>query len=274
MKYKFLFTDIDGTLLNKEREITPAVKQEIGRISRNLKVPVTLVSSRMPKAMSHLQAELKLNGPMICYNGALIISSPEDDPDILFSRLLSSGIVKTIYKEARKLNLHTSLYSYDDWFVEELDFWAYREIISTRVHPSVTPFDELIKLWEDENSGAHKIMCMGDGSAIDGLIAALDKNYDGILNLYRSKPSFLEITSKRITKASAVEFLLKMYGADSREAVAVGDNYNDTDMLLYAGAGVAMGNAPLQVKEAADEVTLPNTEDGLAEAIKRFFPRI
>ena len=83
----------------------------------------------------------------------------------------------------------------------------------------------------------------------------------------RSKPEYLEILSPESTKQSATQVLLNHYGVEAKRAVAFGDSDVDVDMLKYCGLGVAMGNAPRSVKEAADFVTASNDQEGVYIAL-------
>ena len=74
------------------------------------------------------------------------------------------------------------------------------------------------------------------------------------------------------TKGNAVRFLEKYFGLKTEEVIAFGDNFNDLDMLEHAGLGVAMGNAPDEIKQAANRVTAGNNEDGLALILEEVFP--
>ena len=271
--YKVLFTDIDGTLLNKSREITPATKIEIQRITVEQNIPVILISSRMPKAMKHLHDELKLSSPIIAYNGALILKSAEvaNLSDILFSATISSGTVRAINNFKEKCDFHISLYYNDDWFVEGMDYWTNREVTSTKVNPSITSHEFVIRDWEGKNIGAHKVMCMGETEEIEKLFNWLGSNFSNELNLYRSKPTYIEITPSVVSKATAVSMITKYLNISEAQAIAVGDNYNDLEMLKSVGLGISMGNAPDSVKAAAAHITLSNNEDGLAEAIRKYF---
>ncbi len=271
--YKILFTDIDGTLLNKERIISPATKKEIFRLNTEKRIPVILISSRMPKAMKPLHDELELEYPIISYNGALILKSSglKDDSDILFSTTIKPEIVKNINEFKSMCDFHISLYYNDDWYVEGMDYWADREITSTKVVPSIGQHEVVIKDWEIKKVGAHKVMCMGNAMEIEKLHEWLFTKYPGVLNLYRSKPTFIEITPNIVSKATALEYMLDYLNVDSSETIAIGDNYNDLDMLNKAGLGIAMGNAPAAVRKAADYITLSNNDDGLAAAIRKFF---
>jgi hypothetical protein len=76
--------------------------------------------------------------------------------------------------------------------------------------------------------------------------------------------------AQHVQKSSAINLLMQYYNAKKEEIIAVGDNYNDMDMLQFAGLGVAMGNSPDDVKAAADIITLSNDQDGLKEVIEKY----
>ena len=92
------------------------------------------------------------------------------------------------------------------------------------------------------------------------------------LEIHRSKNEYLEIVNRAATKAQAIQFMEKRLGVSADEVIAFGDNYNDLDMLRYAGYSVAMGNAPDDIKAQVRHVTASNAEDGLAQALEELFP--
>lgn len=85
-----------------------------------------------------------------------------------------------------------------------------------------------------------------------------------------SAPNNLEISRKGVSKASALAEIVQNLGIHRSEVMAIGDSLNDLEMIKWAGLGIAMGNAEIAVKEAADEITLTNEEDGVATAIREF----
>jgi hypothetical protein len=96
--------------------------------------------------------------------------------------------------------------------------------------------------------------------------AALGRDY----SVYRSEPYFLEILPKGIDKAASLERLLTHLNMSREEMIACGDGYNDLSMIEYAGLGVAMENAVLPVRKAADYVTASNNDDGIALVVEKF----
>ena len=112
---------------------------------------------------------------------------------------------------------------------------------------------------------------MGDADKLMPLEAELSLRLQGQINVFRSEPYFLELVPQGIDKALSLEVLLKEIGVKREEVIAMGDGYNDLSMIQFAGLGIAMGNAQEPVKKAANYITLSNEEDGVAEAIDKFF---
>ncbi|MFD2516699.1 Cof-type HAD-IIB family hydrolase [Salinimicrobium flavum] len=267
MPYKIIFTDIDGTLLNKDRELSQLTKEVFRALQK--KVPVVLISSRMPQAMTHLQQELHIeHQPLICYNGGLIIV----DGKKVGSTEIPVAVVKSLEEFNSGLDCHLSLYNNEDWFVPAMDEWAKREENNTRVTPEVKPAKEVIQEWEAQKKGAHKIMCMGKEEKIDAIEKYLLNEFRNELHLYRSKPTYLEIANKRVSKLTAIKVLLDQYFHLSlKEILAFGDNYNDYEMLKAAGMGIAVGNARPEILKIANEITHEGKKDGVALSLQKLF---
>ncbi|GAA4276520.1 Cof-type HAD-IIB family hydrolase [Aquimarina mytili] len=264
MPHSILFSDIDGTLLNPERELSELTISEIRRIKDQ--IPVILISSRMPSAMTHLQEELGItNQPLICYNGGLILINKKS----VHSSFITPDIIEELHHFNTNQNIHISVYHNDDWYVPEMDYWANREANNTKVTPVVKPLQQVIQQWKTESKGAHKIMCMGEEAHIDRAYTFLEHNFSEQLHLYRSKPTYIEIANKNISKLTAIEMLLNThYKIPISEVLAFGDNYNDIDMLKAVGTGVAVANAKPETLRIADAITLSGKEDGVATYIK------
>lgn len=122
MSWKIIFTDIDGTLLNKDRELSPLTLKVFQELQKRL--PIVLISSRMPQAMQHLQEELHIaHQPIICYNGALILV----DGKIISTAEIPWETIKGLHNFNNDVNCHLSLYNNTHWFVPQNDQWAKRE---------------------------------------------------------------------------------------------------------------------------------------------------
>jgi len=263
-------SDIDGTLLDALRGISPRLKQAIQQLPTDF--PVILASSRMPSAMRYLQYDLgRLGCPMICYNGGYVIHE-QDQTVVLNDIVINLDVCKQLLAVVKNTEVHMSLYHADSWYAPTWDIWTEREIRNTRVVPHYVSNAEVFKLWEEEKKGAHKVMCMGKAEEIEYVYQeALRLGLGDLIHLYRSKDTYIEIAPKEISKASALELLLKErydFGLDA--VMSFGDNYNDIDLLEKSGWGVAVDNAREEVKQIANEVTLHHKEDGVAVMIEKY----
>jgi Cof subfamily protein (haloacid dehalogenase superfamily) len=262
--YKMICLDIDGTLLNSKHQISETVKETIKLVVSRNHIPIILVSARMPKGITFLQKELGITAPMICYSGALIL---DETGTPLGAERINIAYLEEIHEITSQWNLHMSLYKDDQWYVESMDAWAKQESKITNIKPTVTSVVTLFEQWKKDGSGPNKILCMAKPKQMLRLKSELQIE---ALNIYPSKPTYLEIMPKQASKTSAIQVLQRKFGINQSEIIAMGDNYNDIDMLAYAGLGIAMGNAPDEVKKQAKEVTLTNDEDGVAAALLKY----
>jgi len=106
-----------------------------------------------------------------------------------------------------KTAIHLSLYFEDEWFVPAMDFWVDRESENTKVTPTVKSSKSVLNQWKNEAKGAHKIMCMGNEAEIDVLYNALENSFSNEIMLYRSKPTYIEISHISVSKKTAIEVL-------------------------------------------------------------------
>lgn len=259
MQYKAIFTDIDGTLLNSEHKITVKTEQAIKKVIQ-LGIPFIPVSARPPKAITPYTFQLQTNQAIICYSGALILDQNLNE---LYSVLIEP-------QDLAKLNvilsdypfLSINHYSGLNWFVnDENNFWAKQERDITGVNYQLCPLNL---------TQVHKILVMGEATEIQHLETKLKENLPH-LSIHRSKNEYLEIMNQAATKAQAIRFMEKQLNVQAEEVIAFGDNFNDLDMLEYAGLSVAMGNAPKEIKSVAKEVTADNNNDGIALILNREF---
>lgn len=266
---KLICLDIDGTLLDKNRDIAKATRDIFKKLNNTY--ATVLASSRMPSAMYYLQEKLGIRGePLIAYNGALILGKHQEP---IKSLPMSLDFLEAILEHQQGHDYNVSTFCDDIWRTAKKDKWTEHEMITTRAIPELIPNNELLAELKSKNQQPHKIMCMGDEEVLDDLIASLEKSGQAEnVHLYRSKKTYIEIITKNINKSDALTYLLeKEYGFPMDSVIAFGDNYNDIELLKNAGWGVAMANAKKSVKEAADYVSeFTNKEDAVAKELARF----
>lgn len=263
-KYKAVFSDIDGTLLNTSHKIPEKTREKIRKMNQK-GYPFVLVSARMPKGMTAIRDELGKDNPMICYSGALVV---DGNGDSIYSVALKKEEAMDLKKfiQEKAADVSVNIYSKDRWMAEDLkEFWVDQEMMITGVCAEEVSFDDA-SIYEE----VHKILCMGPAEQITDLEKTLVENFPGI-RIYKSKDTYLEVMSMDASKSAAVHMLEKRFGIKKDEIIAFGDGHNDIDMIQYAGIGVAMKNASNEVKNAADLVADYNDNEGLRKILDLAF---
>ncbi|PCJ96991.1 MAG: hydrolase [Flavobacteriaceae bacterium] len=262
MKFQMLCSDLDGTLLSTKDDVSDFTISEVSRIKEAMQI--VLVSARMPKSMTYLQERLGIaHEPIICYNGALVLDGKKE----LSSTFMDIEYVEKVYQLAEKHNIKLGLYYNDEWYVEIDSERVQKEINYTHATPVFRNTKDTIKDWKQREIGAHKIMLMGTKEDADDIFPLLQKSLGLYLHLYRSNDTLIEVAPISVSKLSAIKSLLPNKEA-LQKVIAFGDNYNDMEMLKFAGSGVAVANGRKELKAIANHVTLKNTEHGVAHFIK------
>lgn len=273
-KHELIITDIDGTLLNKERAVAPETIAEIQRVWQSHKIPTVLASGRSSRAMQEIKRNIGLTSfPMISFNGALIQGDLDGDgqSETLFSKTFSAEEAAQIYKLGIQGSVEVGLYSYDDWMVERIERWIEREISHVKIQPDITNHLNILEGWQESNRGLHKIMLTGETEDINRVEQQVRTAFDEQLKIYRSNPFIIEVCPNEVTKQTGVEFVSQHMNIAPENIMALGDNMNDKAMLEFVGTGIAVANAKPAVKAIANDITDTNLELGVAKALRKYF---
>ena len=162
-------------------------------------------------------------------------------------------------------------YSQMEWYAAKHTDAIKKEQLITPVPIIIQPFDETVSVWKKKQTGPNKILIAGNVAEILTIEKQLIAQYQDQLNIYKSQPRYLEVMHQQASKTNAIKLLMAKYGIKQDEIIAIGDNYNDKNMIEFAGIGVAMGNAPDEIKKVADYITDTNNNEGVAKALKKFF---
>ena len=266
MKYKLLVLDVDGTLLNDEREISKRTLAALLKVQQ-MGVRIVLASGRPTYGLMPLAKTLELGnygGFVLSYNGCQIIKA--QNGEILFERRINPEMLPYLEKKARKNGFAIFTYHDDTLITDSPD----NEYIKNEAL-----LNNLKRIKEDEFSTAIdfapcKCMLVSDKEkALIGLEQHWEKRLAGTLDAFRSEPYFLEVVPCGVNKANTLGALLEHLGVTREEVIAVGDGVCDVTMLQLAGMGVAMGHSQDSVKVCADYVTASNEEDGVALAVEK-----
>ncbi|MDR3715388.1 MAG: Cof-type HAD-IIB family hydrolase [Puia sp.] len=266
--YKAVFLDMDGTLLKSDHTISEATKRTISRLTHQ-GIPVILVSARPLDAILPYVRDLgTAHYPVVSLNGGYIVLGEEP----IFQAVIDAETTAGLVRELKQFSNTTAYYLRREWFAEVDDEWVKHEQRISDVRVRIQPIEGLVEDWAGRGTGPNKLMVMSDPPSIGLIQGHLKSIYGDGLNIYPSKPTYLEIMNPEGSKSNAVRFLIGRMGLDRSEIIAMGDNYNDKEMIRFAGMGVAMGNAPDEIKQAADYVTETNNEDGVRKALEKLIP--
>lgn len=255
-----IVTDIDGTILNSEHQVSPKLKGIIPQLKEK-KIPLVLISARSPEAMAPIADELQLETPIAAYNGAFIVAGTEE----IFSQPIDFTEANKVIQLARHNfpNIAINLYVKEKWLVEKKNKWVELEEAITQLTASeINLMDFLLT-----EPVIHKVLFIGEEEEIAQLNEAIGKLVLMESSKYLSKANYLEFTHKSVSKGQALTELARYYHLDKEEVMAIGDHDNDVSMITAAGLGVAMGNATEACKVKAQVITTDNDQQGAAEAI-------
>ena len=257
MKIKIVFSDIDGTFLTNDHQVTENTERAV-KLLLEKNIPFVLVSARMPEAIYPITKKIGVKIPIISYSGGLVLTENEE---ILYSKTIEIEQVKNVLSEIEKRwsNVTVNYYSGRRWFVRNVDDERVKnEMDITSATAENADFDELI----ENKILPNKLLIMCDPPVCEEMEQKLKKMYNE-LNVVRSSDILLEIMDKSVSKATGIHIMLRHFGFKAEESIGFGDNYNDIDMFKYVGYSVAMGNAPEAVKKFANDITTSNENDGI-----------
>jgi Cof subfamily protein (haloacid dehalogenase superfamily) len=252
-KYKIVFFDIDGTLINKDGNIPTSTRESIKKLKES-NIEVVISSGRGPSQLKCIAQELEINsfvsltGSYVVYKGKVIHNQP-----------LPPSTVKQLIESSLQ-NDHPIVYlGIEDVYVSHLE------------HPHVS---ETFLNWLNLDYPIYLQPTSIEIPIYQFLLYCpedKEKNYTekfSDLRFVRSHPLSSEITPRMGSKAKGIESILKYLNISPAEAVAFGDALNDKEMLSFVGMGIAMGNAHDDVKPYARFTTKHIDENGIYYGLK------
>ncbi|WP_307757958.1 Cof-type HAD-IIB family hydrolase [uncultured Mediterranea sp.] len=266
MKYKLLVLDVDGTLLNEEKAISKRTLAALLKVQQ-MGVRIALASGRPTYGLLPIAKSLELGlygGFILSYNGSQIIDAKNGE--VLFERRINPEMIPYIEKKAIKNGFALFTYHDDTLLTNTPD--------NVHVQEEAT-LNNLKLITEEEFSTAIDFApckCMlvsDDEEALTDLENHWKKRLDGVLDVFRSEPYFLEVVPCTVDKANTLAVLLEYLDIRRDEVLAIGDGVCDVAMIQLAGMGVAMGNSVDSVKICADYTTDTNGNDGVAQAVEK-----
>ncbi|EJS16652.1 cof-like hydrolase [Bacillus cereus VDM062] len=265
MTYKMIVLDLDDTLLRDDHTISPRTKEAL-MTAQEKGVKVVLASGRPTFGMRNVAKELLLEeygSFILSFNGAKIINCKTNEE--IFSSTLSPEIVNNLFEISKTEDIWIHTYIGDDIVTEENN--PYTEIEGEITGMPIIEVDDFKAAVKEP---VVKVLMNKEAERLVEVEKKLQKQLEGQLSVMRSKPFFLEFTEHGVTKGTSLNQLIQKLGIKREEVIAMGDSYNDQAMIEFAGLGVAMGNAPDDIKEIANYVTDTNMNDGVAKVVEKF----
>lgn len=266
MSKKLLALDIDGTLTNTQKDITPATLEKI--IEAQEKGHIVAIASGRPlpeirKIADTIELD-RFGGYVLAFNGGRIVDYSTGE--VVYQAVLDNDVVRDIYDYCLKAGC--GMVTYDgDRVITGTDIDGYMTFEASINHMEIMRIDNFR---EYIDFPLNKCLLTADPDKAEKIEQELAEKFGDQLNIFRSEPYFVEIMPPNVHKATSLEKLLEVLDMDRKDLVACGDGYNDLTMIEYAGVGVAMANAQDIVKEHADYITLSNDEDGLVPVVDKF----
>ena len=266
---RLIISDIDGTILDDQHQVDSQLREQIPLLKKE-NIPFVLASARSPLGMEPIARELGLgDSPLACYNGALIIKGDPNQYETIIEHPLDKREIRSFLElvKAEFPSVSINLFSGKDWITERLDKWVRIEADITGEQPLI---QNVLLPVLDALIPAHKLLLIDEAAVIQQLHAYLQTLDFPNTAFYLSKDNYLEVTHKHVSKEHALLEVANHYQIPLEQVMTIGDNFNDLPMLRMAGLGVAMGNAPQEVKADARIETYSNNQHGVAKAIEKY----
>lgn len=263
MKYKMIATDLDGTLLNDNREIS---RENILTINKAINKGVMVVpcTGRAIQGITRYEELKALKMPAVAYNGGMIINL--EDMSVIFHCPLPCSDAEFIINKGNELNTNICVWIDNKLYCNKINHYTLEYSTISGVQPiKFKSFNDI------KNKTVTKILWYDSEEKISLFLNNMTKCVSENVSCCTSKPWFLEFFNSETSKGLALRKLGEIYNIASSEILAIGDELNDISMIKYAGTGVAMFNAKDQLKSVADYTTNSNNnKNGFTEAVNKF----
>ena len=268
MSYKFIALDIDGTLTNDKKVITPRTKEALMKAQKMGK-KVCLATGRHPHGVIPYAKELELEkygGYLLCFNGGIVVEVTENGFKTVYSKELPNEFIPKVYEIVKNSNITVNTYT-DDAIIANTKVNAY-----TNIEPEIIglPFKPVKDFVKYVDFPINKLLLAGEPEEINKYEKILKYYLDGQVDVFKSTPFFLEVVPLGVSKGASLDPLLKSMCMTRDNLIACGDSFNDITMIGYAGLGVAMENGEEEVKKVANYIAPSNNDDGVGYVVEEF----
>lgn len=283
---KAILLDIDGTLTNSRKEITPKTKEALLK-AQEAGILLAVVSARTENGLKRFGKWLDFeshHGLLVACNGAYI--KDMESGEVLLNTSMSAELTSSILEHLKKFDVIPLVADGEYMYTSDVFSGILKlkekegEVNDFNVIQYESRSNEYL-LCEKKDLAAFfkdkpepKILVAGQPEVLKEVAEEMAAPFQDTTTNGFTAPFYYEFNPKNVNKAKAIASVFEKMGIQREEVMAFGDQMNDIPMLKYAGFGIAMGNAIEEAKEAAFAVTLDNDHDGIAEAIYTYIPEL
>ncbi|MBQ9005881.1 MAG: HAD family phosphatase [Atopobiaceae bacterium] len=276
---KAILLDIDGTLTNDDKVITPRTQQALLKCQEK-GVILVLASGRTANGLSRYAADLDLahhNGVLVCYNGAKSLNCQTGQ--VYFEQSMTVEQGARVLEHMKNFNVAPVIDHGQYMYVNNCFFTIERDgkpwyILEYEAHSNNYKLCEKHDLAAFVDWRINKILNAGQPEYLQKVWQDMAAPFEGELSSMFTAPHYFEFTPLGVDKVRALKDTFADLGISPDEVMSFGDAQNDLTMIKWAKVGVAMGNAVDEVKAEADYVTSSNNEDGIADALEALVPEL
>jgi Cof subfamily protein (haloacid dehalogenase superfamily) len=274
-RYRLLAVDLDGTLLGPDSKLTLRTRRAMERAIQEYAVDVVIATGRRFHSARPIARDAGLTTPLVTHNGALV--KDIETAAVHHYQPLDVTVARELLAIGKAFGADTIALDdpegdgrilTDGVSERNAALRHYLEINRQYVH-QVDDLQVFVK------EPVTQVMFCGPCAAMQSLAQVLERDMATEARLLvttypHNDMTILDLMHPSCSKATGIAYVASQLGVAREEILAVGDNYNDLDMLHYAGRGILMGNAEPELKAMGFELTAPNTEDGVAQVIETY----
>ncbi len=278
MSIRVIVMDVDGTMTNHKKEITPKTKAALKKAQES-GVKLILASGRPDSGLSDFAIELEMSrhhGLLVSFNGSRVTDCQTGE--VLFNETMTVEQGKAVLEHMKGFNVRPMIDKGNYMYVNDVYDCMIKHgeqeinIIQYESRGGKYKLCEMDDLAAFVDYPLNKILTAGEPIYLKEHYREMMEPFKDTLSCMFTAPFYFEFTAQGIDKAKALEAVLNPMGYMQDEIIAFGDGQNDKTMIQYAGIGVAMDNAVEELKEVADEITLSNEDDGIAVSLYKYIP--
>jgi Cof subfamily protein (haloacid dehalogenase superfamily) len=270
VKVRLVLMDIDGTLVDSTHSTFENVEDQLRKLKR-LNIGFSIATGRTIRGASFVTDRLRQMSshlpPMITYNGAVVLSAA--DSKIVQRRLIDRAAFAAIVTRCRSLGIEALAYACGQYF----DFLPHETVYSEGASRPQPEFNGMqIRFVDDllavDDDFVAVLIDVPDPDIRVALANELSDSFQAVLRVTTSGGGYIEICHPAGTKRDAMAVLARIKGIDISQIMAIGDNYNDKEMIAAAGVGVAVANAPEELRRVAVITCSLPSGQGVVQALR------